>query len=126
MLGKPPGKYHKIETKKILNIYITAYQELHEAWGEHEVTWWWPDMPKYWVFFSFQFCDIHLEAPLISMNMYHLGLMPESYNEYELGYIQRILMIFKLYVYFWSVFKNKTLFFPSVIEQSLRIAGSMH
>ena len=28
----------------------------------------------------FQFCDTYLEVPLISMNMYHLDLSPESNN----------------------------------------------
>ena len=33
VLGEPNllGEYHKIETIKPLNIYISAYQELHET-----------------------------------------------------------------------------------------------
>ena len=33
----------------------------------------------YIVFLVFHFCDTHLEVSLISMNLYHLELMPESY-----------------------------------------------
>ena len=32
------------------------------------------------MFLLFQFCDTHLEVPLIRMNMNHLELTPESYN----------------------------------------------
>ena len=32
------------------------------------------------LFLLFRFCDTHLEVPLISMNMYHLELTPESYK----------------------------------------------
>ena len=34
----------------------------------------------YWVFLLFHFRDTHLEVPLISMNMDHLELRPESYK----------------------------------------------
>ena len=59
---------------KILNLNQTMHSKCN--------SWWWPDKPKYiyWVFLLFQFCDTHLEVPLISMNMYHLELTPESYK----------------------------------------------
>ena len=31
LLGEPLGEYRDIETIKTLNIYISAYQELHET-----------------------------------------------------------------------------------------------
>ena len=39
------------------------------------------------VFILFQFCDIHVEVPLISMNMYHPELTPETHDQFNLGKI---------------------------------------
>ena len=37
------------------------------------------------------FCDSYLEVPLISMNMYHLELTPESYNlKKVLAYLEKM------------------------------------
>ena len=76
LLGEPVGEYHKIETIKVLN--LSVHHQVFHVTPDNE----WPDKPKYiyWVFLLFQYYVTYLEVPLISMNMYLLELMPESYN----------------------------------------------
>ena len=81
LIGEPLGEYHKIETmKKTLNIYISAYQtiiSLHVTPDDGLIS---RNIYIKCFFLLFQFCDTYLKVPLISMNTYHLELMPESYN----------------------------------------------
>ena len=62
-------EYHNIETIETLN---SAYQAIIRSYMKLKYI--------YWGFLLFQFCDTYLEVSLISLNMYHLELMPESYN----------------------------------------------
>ena len=94
LLGKPLGKCHKIKPIKTLSIYIrlirpssgVAWNFMERvkdvSYGVSWNSWWWPDKPKYiyWVLLLFKFCDTYIQVPLISMNTYHLEVMPESYN----------------------------------------------
>ena len=71
LLGEPLGEYHKIESIKTINIYISAYQAILSSYMKLRNT----------------------EVSLINMNMYHLELTPESYEKtlYELTRLNDIV-----------------------------------
>ena len=65
LLGEPLGKYHKIESIKTLNIYISAYKAIITSY--------------------MQLCDTNLEVPLISMNVIVNVSEISNFNLSQLG-----------------------------------------